>query len=34
MALLDKPLKVSELNKIIKETFRQSLYNLTVVGEV
>lgn len=34
MALLDKPLKVSELNKIIKETFRQSFYNLTVVGEV
>lgn len=34
MALLDKPLKVSEINKIIKETFRQSFYNLTIVGEV
>ena len=34
MALLDKPLKVSEINKIIKETFRQSFYNLTIIGEV
>lgn len=33
-ALIDKPLKVSEINKIIKETFRQSFYNLTIEGEV
>ena len=34
MTLLDKPLKVSEINRIIKETFRASFYNLTIVGEV
>ena len=34
LTLLDKPLKVSEINKIIKETFRASFYNLTIVGEV
>ena len=34
MALLDKPLNVCSSDLVIKETFRQSFYNLTIIGEV
>ncbi len=33
-ALQDKPLTVSEINRIIKETFRDRFYNLMIEGEV
>ena len=33
-ALSDRPLTVSEINRIIKETFRDRFYNLLIEGEV
>lgn len=33
-ALLDKPLTVSEINKLVKNTLEDSFYNLALIGEV